>query len=230
MLALDVSEWAAIVIDAGQSADFGMVAPAAEIPAQLRRRMPAFARETVRCSLNLARGAPASEIIFSSRYGDLSSNVELLGDLASETLLSPARFSVSVHNAPPGLIGQCVGASASHTAIAGEGATLMAGLTEAYARLVTQEAQSVLIVHADVALPPIYGEFEEDAAGVVVALHVRSARAEPEAAASSDTEVDLPGVEAQPDRAGLVRLVAQLDAGARCLRFLPPAVTREQST
>lgn len=222
MLALDVSGWAAIVVDAGRSAEFGNVAQASDIPAPLRRRMPAFARETVRCGLKLTRDAPDSELVFSSRYGDLASNVELLGDLASEALLSPARFSVSVHNAPPGLIGQCLGAKASHTAIAGEGATFMAGLTEAYARLITQEAQSVVIVHADAELPPIYSAFDEPGPGVYLALCVR-------AAPSADEADAAPSANAEPDRAGIVRLIAQFDAGARRLRFAPPGVEHERS-
>lgn len=221
MLTLDVSAWAAIVVDAGRPADFGQVAEAAEIPAQLRRRMPAFARETVRCALKLAREAPQSELIFSSRYGDLTSNVELLSDLAAHTPLSPARFSVSVHNAPAGLVGQCLGASASHTAIAGEGGTFMAGLTEAYARLFTREAQSVIVIHADVELPQIYGEFDEAGAGVYLALGISGARP------ASGAETGATGVIAEPDRAGVARLVAQLLAGARCVRFAPPRLEEQ---
>lgn len=218
MLALDVSAWAAIVVEAGRSTDYGLVADIAAIPAPLRRRMPTFARETVRCGLELTRAAPESELIFSSRHGDLASNVELLSDLSSHTLLSPARFSVSVHNAPVGLIGQCLGASASHTAVAGDRETFMAGLTEAYARLVTREAQSILVIHADVELPPIYREFDEGGAGVYLALCV--------VAAGPDDGADT-GVVAEPGRAGVVRLVAQLEAGARCVRFAPPRLKEQ---
>lgn len=214
MLALDVSAWAAIVTEAGQSADYGMVDDVAAIPSQLRRRMPAFARETVRCGLELARAAPESELIFSSRHGDLTSNVELLCELSAQTLLSPTRFSVSVHNAPVGLIGQCLGTSASHTAIAGDEDTFMAGLTEAYARLVTREAQSVIVIHADVELPPIYSVFDEGGAGVYLGLCVTCC--------SDDLARE--GAIAAPGRAGLVRLVAQLNAGTRRVQFTPPQV------
>jgi hypothetical protein len=162
----------------------------------------------------LARAAPESELIFSSRHGDLTSNVELLSDLSAHTLLSPTRFSVSVHNAPAGLIGQCLGMSASHTAIAGDGETFMAGLTEAYVRLVTQEAQSVIVIHADVELPPIYSAFDEGGAGVYLGLCVNIC---PDGAAHE-------GMVAAPDRAGLVRLVAQLNEGRRRVQFTPPQV------
>lgn len=215
MLTLDVSAWAAIVVNAGRSAEFGSVADVGTIPAQLRRRMPMFARESVRCGLELARASPESELVFSSRHGDLTSNVELLSELATHTLLSPARFSVSVHNAPVGLIGQCLGTSASHTAIAGDGETFMAGLTEAYGRLVTREAHSVIVIHADVELPAIYSEFDEGGAGVYLGLRVSLAK--------SDEAARAAGI-AAPDRAGIVRLVAQLDAGARCVQFAPPQV------
>lgn len=191
-----------------------MVAELAAIPTQLRRRMPPFARETVRCGLELARACPQSELVFSSRTGDLTSNVELLSELSAQTLLSPTRFSVSVHNAPVGLIGQCLGMSASHTAIAGDGETFMAGLTEAYARLVTREAQSVIVIHADVELPPIYSAFDEGGAGVYLGLCVDLC---PDGGAHE-------GAVAAPDRAGVVGLVAQLNAGKRRVHFTPPRV------
>jgi hypothetical protein len=210
-LALKVEAWSGSVVENGNARQGGAIAEASEIPAQMRRRLPAFAREAMRCGLALMRAAPESDLVFASRHGDLISCVALLTDLANSALLSPATFSTSVHNASAGIITQCLSVPSSHTATACGAHSLQAGLTDAYARLASGEAHSVILVHADDVAPPIYDGFDEDGPGVYLGLRLSAAIDEADEAAT-----------ALPGRAGVAALNAALAAGARTVRFTPP--------
>ncbi len=113
--------------------------------------------------------------MFSSCNGDISSAATLLADLAKRELLSPALFSMSVHNAPPGILSLCFGACGDHTAIAAGEASLHAGLLEAF--LCLREAQSVVLVHADQRLPEFYAELGGNAPAIVLAMRLKLAPA-----------------------------------------------------
>jgi hypothetical protein len=212
-LVLEATGFAAVLAEGDHIEELGAVVDASEIPAALRRRMPRFAKNFVCCGLSLLREAPESDLVLSSQHGDLSSTIELLADLAHDALLSPATFSVSVHNAPAGLLGQCLGLSASHTAIAGDASSLAAGLTEAYARIATGEATSVVLVHADAPMPPVYAAFEEGGPSVHLALRLTRASSHDGA------------VETQSGRAGAADVARALAAGARRIAFRPPCAT-----
>jgi hypothetical protein len=209
-LVLEATGFAAVLAEGDHVEELGAVVDASEIPAALRRRMPAFAKTFVRCGLALLRDAPESDLVLCSQHGDLTSTIELLTDLAHDALLSPATFSISVHNAPAGLLGQCLGLSASHTAIAGDAASLSAGLTEAYARLATGEAASVVVVYAEAPMAPIYAAFEERGLGVYLALRLTLAACDEDAA------------QVEPGKPGAVALARALAAGVRRIAFTPP--------
>ena len=153
-------------------------------------------------------------MVFASRHGDLQATVSLLSDLAKRELLSPATFSLSVHNAHAGILAQCVGAHGSHTAIAGGAQSLHAGLLEAYARIASGEAEQVLLVFADVAAPDFYEDQDESGPDVTLALRVRRA---------SDGEAASVGI----GRTGAAHLVAALKDGTRRVRFAAPTIRAE---
>lgn len=206
-LELEIRDWAAIIGAAEGMGTLGNAADASEIPAALRRRMPPFARETVRACLRLMRDAPESDLVLCSNYGDLAGAASLLTDLARGELLSPATFSLSVHNAPAGLVGQSLGARSSHTAIAANGASLAAGLLDAYARLASGDAQSVVLIAADLPTPDIYKAFDEDAPAAHLALKLRLAGS------------SAPKVECANGRHGLIEIARALNEGARRIAF-----------
>lgn len=209
-LVLDVAEWAALVsTDAVEQ--LGMAADASVIPAQLRRRLPAYAKDVARCAVPLLQTAPGCDVIFSSPHGDLDSTVTLLTDLAKKELLSPALFSHSVHNAPPGILSLCVEDHGDHTAIAGGDDTLSAALVEAYARLASAEIATIVVVHADDRLPPVYAPLDDAAPGICIAMRLTLV------AASADSEIAV-----GDGRAGAVAIARALQHGARRLRFAPP--------
>ncbi|MET0182553.1 MAG: beta-ketoacyl synthase chain length factor [Caulobacterales bacterium] len=203
-LELEILDWGAI-LGAGEGAEtLGAVADSSEIPTALRRRMPPFARETVRACLRLMRQAPESDLVLSSNYGDIAGAASLLSDLARAELLSPATFSLSVHNAPAGLIGQSLGARSSHTAIAANGASLAAGLLDAYLRLASGDAKTVVVVATDLPAPDIYVQFDEDGPAAHLGLLLTLPNS------TNETSAKL-----LPGRNGVAQLARALQGGAR---------------
>ncbi len=209
-LGLDVANWAAIV-SAETAEDFGAAAPETIIPAGQRRRLPAFSRAVLRTALPLLIKKPHCPVIFTSPHGDLHSTVTLLTDIAKREALSPSLFGLSVHNAPTGALSLCLDQPGDHISIAGDTATLSAGLTEAYARLATNEAQSVVLIYADERLPEIYAAFDTASPGVFLAAELTLS------GDNGNTETLI-----GPGRDGALAIVHALTAGARRLNWLPP--------
>jgi hypothetical protein len=212
-LALHVSDWAALIGAPESRKALGAVAPPSFIPAGQRRRMPSFVLDAALCCLPLLQNAPESDVIYCSCYGDLSITVDLLRDLLTGELLSPAKFSISVHNAPAGMIGLAFGRVGNHTAIAGGAESLAAGLTEAYARLASGETQSVVLVLAEAHLPDVYKEFDEGGPDTFLALSLHLPIAD-----AADTH------RVEAGRAGAAAMTDSLERGVRTLRFSPPGL------
>ncbi len=151
---------------------FGRAASADTIPKGMRRKLSALDMGVARCVIGLGEGSPAEEIVFASRYGNMTVTLDLLNALVERDLLSPARFSASVHNAAVGLATQLTLNRRAHTAIAAGANTLAAGLTEAWTRLASGEP-SVMLVYADMPLMSAYAAFDEGPADTAVWLALR---------------------------------------------------------
>lgn len=210
-LGLQVEAWSAILYADDERRLMGAVGTANDLPSSLRRRMPGFILDATLCSLPLLRDRPESDLVYCSCNGDLAITADLLTDLFRGELLSPAKFSISVHNAPAGMVGLAFAQIGNHTAIAGGPDSLAAGLTDAYARLATGEAETVVLVFAEACLPEIYREFDEGGPNTFIALTLSAAAAAPEEAHW-----------VEPGREGAAALARALDEGARALRFAPP--------
>ncbi len=133
----------------------------ARIPANIRRRMGPMERMMARCALGVMGDLPAAEIILCSRYGNVDMLVSLLRSISQSETLSPMAFSLSVHNAAAGLLGQIRGDRTGHTALAAGRETLLAGLIEGYARLATDPRCPVALLFGDWPLPEIYERFTD---------------------------------------------------------------------
>jgi hypothetical protein len=206
---LRVGQWAAIRIGVGSSDQeiFGQAAGEDAIPAGIRRRMGHLERLAVRCTLGVLEGEPTAELIFCSRYGNVDMLSTLLRSIAEHQLMSPMVFSGSVHNAAPGLVGQIRKERLAHTALAAGAGTFEAGLIESYARLASDDADDVTLVYADVALPDLYGNFEDERVPSL-ALAVRLNLAD---------DCDPKPVPAPPGRQGVLDVLDRLQRGQVCL-------------
>jgi hypothetical protein len=199
---LAVLDWGGVVIDAaGLESVHGRAAGTDAVPMGLRRRMPKFSLAAVRCAVGVA--APGCELVFASRYGDVTTALTLSETIVAADLLSPSAFSACVHNAAPGLTAQVVGEKSSHTAVAAGDASLAAGLLEARLRLSSGEAAQVVVLFAEQIMPGVYGEFDHEPDAPFVALALRLGLGA--AGAASDVG---------RGRAGALALIGALEAGA----------------
>jgi hypothetical protein len=122
------------------------------IPAGHRRRLNAYGRMAVSCGLSVT-DADCSDIVFCSRYGDIDLAYRLLQALGNAELMSPAAFSLSVHNAVPGVMDLVRKSKVGHTAIAAGLQSLSAGLAEVWAKILANAERKVTLVFAEGELP-----------------------------------------------------------------------------
>ncbi|MBI1405470.1 MAG: hypothetical protein GC145_05035 [Caulobacter sp.] len=200
---LAVRDWAGVVVNAAEEAESvrGKAAASAAVPMGLRRRMPKFTLAAVRCAIGVA--GPGCELVFASRFGDITTALGLSEAIVAADLLSPAAFSACVHNAAPGLAAQILGEKSSHTAVSAGARSLDAGLLEAWLRLATGEADEVVVLFAEQPMPDIYAEFDHEPGVPLVALALRLGLD-----GAGDAAVVGGG------RAGALALMDQLEAGA----------------
>jgi len=129
----------------------------------LRRRLTRLGRMAVQVSWDCQGDDLGMPVVFASRYGDVVRSLELLRDLEREGDLSPAGFSMSVHNAISGMYSIARSDSAAAVCVAAGQASAVAGLVEAVG-LLTDGAPEVMLVAYDEPLPAPYEGFADDAA------------------------------------------------------------------
>ncbi|TVT77391.1 MAG: beta-ketoacyl synthase chain length factor [Denitromonas halophila] len=134
---------------AGAAADIGFVDP------MLRRRLGPVARAALNVAHRCLGERTGVPMVFASRHGELARTLTMLNDLAAGEEVSPASFSLSVHNASAGVFSIARQDTAPATAIAAGDETLGMALTEAAARLSAGQPQ-ILLVYADAPVPELY--------------------------------------------------------------------------
>lgn len=117
-----------------------------------RRRLSTLARAFFHCARRL-QPPPGTPVVFASRHGESERNLAIFRDLASGAEVSPTLFSLSVHNAVPGLWSIQTGTRAPVAALAAGPETFPWGLVEALGTFRADPATPVLFVYADDALP-----------------------------------------------------------------------------
>ena len=108
-------DWTAWSRGAGNPESNGAQA-AVSLPSMLRRRISTVGQRAFRAAFALSEQSSA-RFIFCSRYGESDRTLRILHSLAVKEPISPADFSLSVHNALAGLLSIAWGNTAGHTAI-----------------------------------------------------------------------------------------------------------------
>jgi hypothetical protein len=173
--------WAGASAPTERAAELPLDMPPLDMPMMLRRRAGQMGQQALAAAY--AVGAPARpglRYIFSSRHGDFRRTAGLLRALAMQEPLSPAEFSVSVHNALAGLLSIATKATAGHTAIAAGPDSFACGMIEAAAALVEAPADPVLLIYVDEPLPAPYDELAvADGEAIAMALLMGATAAPP---------------------------------------------------
>ena len=129
----------------------------ASLPQILRRRVSNVGQMAFRASCALSEQRTA-RFVFCSRYGESDRTLRILHSLAAREPISPADFSLSVHNALAGLLSIAWGNTAGHTAISAGADSFGYGFLEAVACLKEGSSEQVMLVYFDDVLPQPYDE------------------------------------------------------------------------
>jgi hypothetical protein len=131
------------------------------LPSALRRRVTAIGKTAFRaaCDLTVPENA---RFIFCSRHGEFERTLRILAALAANDPVSPADFSLSVHNALAGLLSIASHNTSAHTAIAAGPDSFGSALIEAASCLIDQPDEPVLLVYYDEGLPEPYNEIADE--------------------------------------------------------------------
>lgn len=103
-LRLGARAFAALVGETGAMSPLGLAVAEEALPKATRRRLSTFDMAVARCTFGVLEEGRAEDIVFASRYGNMLLTYDLLVQLAEQELLSPAKFSMSVHNAASGAV------------------------------------------------------------------------------------------------------------------------------
>jgi hypothetical protein len=165
-----------------RSPQFGTINPqndgaqaVASLPLILRRRISTIGQRAFRASCTLSQQRTA-RFVFCSRYGESDRTLRILHSLAVKELISPADFSLSVHNALAGLLSIAWGNIAGHTAISAGADSFGYGLLEAIACLKEESGDPVMLVYFDDLLPHPYDEVSDAESCVALAMLLRPPR------------------------------------------------------
>ena len=130
------------------------------MPALLRRRASRTGKMALQAAYDASAGRSDIPTVFCSRHGECGRSAELLADLAQHLPLSPAAFSLSVHNATGGLFSIARRDHANSLALAAGHSTIEHAAIEACG-LLADGAPAVLLVANDGPLPAVYQEFAD---------------------------------------------------------------------
>lgn len=163
----------------------------------LRRRISTVGQRAFRAAYALSEQGNA-RFIFCSRYGESDRTLRILHSIAVKEPISPADFSLSVHNALAGLLSIAWGNTAGHTAISAGADSFGYGLLEAIACLKEGSGNPVMLVYFDDQPPQPYDEVADGGEGcIALAILLKTPRYEGQEFALS-MEPRNRGAESQP--------------------------------
>lgn len=125
------------------------------VPTMLRRRFNGHGKAIAATALATGVVQSADAIVYASQHGDIERTTEILQAMASGEAVSPTSFSLSVHNAIPGLLSIALKNHAPITSLAAGEEPLLPVLLEA-AGLLAEGHQTVLCLLGDPTLPSNY--------------------------------------------------------------------------
>lgn len=125
--------------------------PKGVFPRPLPRRLSLLTQAALSCVASLSRELGAGilrlPVVYASRYGELERTHALFLEWEEYGEMSPAGFSLSVHNATASLLGIASHNQRSSTTLAASGETLQMGLLEAI--MLSRESGPCLLVYGD---------------------------------------------------------------------------------
>lgn len=190
------------------------------IPPLLRRRLSPLARVVFQVLDHCATPAGTGEpLVYSSVLGEIQRTQALLEAIAGDQPISPAAFSLSVHNAIGGLWSQIRGVTAPVIALAPSSSSPSSpvpALLEAAGILAEGRYGALNLVFAEEACPDFYRPWREGPPGpAAIALRLVAARDEKRCATLSLRRVDIAPSSGEDRGPALPGFLGELLAGRR---------------
>jgi hypothetical protein len=132
------------------------------VPVLLRRRVSPVGQKAIKAAWSLPDSA-AARMVFCSRHSEFGRTLSILDSVVARTEVSPADFTLSVHNALLGLLSIARANMHGHTMVAAGTESFGFGMLEALACLAERPDEPVLLVYFDEPLPPPFDAFDQDA-------------------------------------------------------------------
>jgi len=125
------------------------------VPKMLQRRLTPLARAVFNAANQCIECGKTMPVVFSSAHGEIGKSLDMLKTIQAGHELSPAAFSLSVHNAIAGLFSIAYGNSQEITVIAPGQEGIAPAFIEALGML-HEGADEVLIILYDEPIPDFY--------------------------------------------------------------------------
>ncbi|SDU23785.1 beta-ketoacyl synthase chain length factor [Halopseudomonas salegens] len=148
------------------------------LPPMLKRRLNAQGRACCEILNQLIPNADLP-VIHASRHGDLQTSLTLLSDIVSDGHASPARFSLSVHNAVLGVYSIASGNQNSMQALAARGGEFDAAMEEAAGYLHDGHPAVVVLLSDDAAPVLLSGHLSQPRHACAVGLRLTLSSGQP---------------------------------------------------
>jgi hypothetical protein len=157
----EADAWRAWAREEKPLADSEETAPVKAMPPLLRRRAHPLGRAALEVLYAPTLAYADQPMVFCSRHGEVGRSLAIQKALAEEGQASPQEFSMSVHNAIPGLFLIARQSRAPVTAVASENRLALSGIIEALTQL-ADGAPSVILVFCDTPLPALFSAFTDN--------------------------------------------------------------------
>lgn len=166
MVRVPIARWRSIGVFPENAATLNL----SYIEPMLRRRLSPLARAALHVAIDCLGVQNSAQLVYASRHGELQRTVELLGNLANSTPLSPTTFGLSVLNSVAGIFSIARKDQAPATAISAAEETFGFGLIDAVARAKTTHLP-VLYLYAEAPAPvPLGNQFADPVDFLVIGI------------------------------------------------------------
>lgn len=161
------------------------------VPMMLRRRLSRLSRLVLATGRfeGLADGVPT---VLATRHGEIGRTTGILQQIASGELVSPAAFSLSVHNSAVGLDSLIRKDRTTGTVVSAGLSTLAMGLVEAISEL-QSGAPVVRFIYADECVPSQFGELVDGQQGEIAIAMILERSSEGDCFRIEPTSKPVPG-------------------------------------
>jgi hypothetical protein len=139
--------------DSGLSKNSPEIYTLKHLTSRQARRMSELTKITVDHSISMIDKNPVDHIIFVSRQGELYQSTSLIGMIKDNEVLSPMKFSQSVHNTSVGQLTTILKKNISTISIGVDKDYFKAGLKMVYSYLCKNPEKKVLLVLSDISVP-----------------------------------------------------------------------------